>query len=92
MGYKSIFDLIATETQCNYSWGIPLFFAVLYTFAAPLFRNVINAFNAWMTKWGNKWFFSISKDSYISTSRFLKLREKYEKLSFELKKLTFAIV
>src|SRR5581483_10387155 len=49
-------------------------------------RNLINAFNAWMTKWGSELFFNISKESKVSTSKFLNLRTKYNTLNKDLEK------
>ena len=83
-GYNGFFDLIGKQALTTNSIVYPLCFAVAYILFNPLIRNLITAFNAWMTKWGSELFFNISKDSKVPTSKFLVLRNRYNNLNKEL--------
>src|SRR6266481_4363197 len=83
-GYNGFFDLISKQALTTNSVLYPLGFAVAYILFNPLIRNLIYALNAWMTRWGSQWFFSISRDSKVSTSKFLALRNRYNNLNKEL--------
>lgn len=68
----------ATGWKC---WVYPFGAALFYTFAAPAAMNIIRAFNAWIISWGNDWVFKISKESNVSTEKYLQLREDLKKNS-----------
>lgn len=83
-GYNGTFDLISQEALTRSSFVYPLCFAIAYILFNPLIRNLIAAFNAWMTRWGSDLFYFVSKDSKISTSKFLALRDRYNNLNKDL--------
>src|SRR3979411_3058667 len=83
-GYNCFFDLIDKQALTTNSVVYPLCFAAAYILLNPFIRNLIIAFNAWMTKWGSELFFYISKGSNVSTSKFLALRNRYNNLNEEL--------
>lgn len=78
-GYSSYQNLILTESNfyCSFLW--PFLIALGYTFVFPIFRNLIHMSNAWNQKWGTEKTLSILKDGKISVSKYIQLREVYEK-------------
>jgi hypothetical protein len=78
-GYPSIYAFIRAKSDIPYSVSYPLFFALGYTFAMPIIKNLILAFNSWSSKWGTEWNFKILKNGKISITKYLKLRVEYDK-------------
>jgi hypothetical protein len=85
-GFNSVFELVANRLSDRASWLTPLGAAFIYTLVFPFLRNIINAFNAWTTKWGNTWVFGISKSSNVSTEKYLNLKLQYERRTELLEK------
>lgn len=78
-GYSSYQNLIIKESNFYNSFLVPFIIALAYTFLFPIFRNWINIFNAWNQKWGTQKVLNISKDGKISVSKYIQLREVYQK-------------
>ncbi|HQQ97643.1 MAG TPA: hypothetical protein PLX35_10285 [Cyclobacteriaceae bacterium] len=76
-GYADILEFIVSELQQEGSLKYPLYFSVAITLAIPILRITFTTFNAAITRLGNYLFFRISKESSISTSRYLQLRDRY---------------
>lgn len=78
-GYSSYLDFISRNLiNSNTIWK-PLGAALIYTFIFPFIRNFILAFNSWIKAWGNVWNLSLSKTSKVSISKYMELREVYQK-------------
>jgi hypothetical protein len=78
-GYHSYIDLIYKTSTIVNTFCLPVTVALFYTFGFPIVRNWIAMFNAWIQKWGNKRVLKISEDGKISVSKYIRLREVYEK-------------
>ena len=76
-GYTSLYDLISTQIRCPESHYYPALAALGLSIGLPFLRIVFGAFDALMTRIGNSWFFGIMKNSSISTSKYLDLRDAY---------------
>lgn len=80
-GYQSIFQFIKAHQNIKENLYYPLGVAVLYVFLMPLFRNLIKAFYAWVSTWGENWNLKISKDAKIPISKYISMRNEYDKRS-----------
>ena len=78
-GYYSYFDLITKNSTITSTFCYPFTIALGYTFLVPIIRNWISMFNAWNQRWGSKKTLKISEEGQISVSKYIKLREIYEK-------------
>ncbi|MBN8567395.1 MAG: hypothetical protein J0M25_11755 [Flavobacteriales bacterium] len=76
-GFKSIFEFVRNRWDNNGKLFMPFLIALLYTFVFPIFRNLVNAFQTWIIKWGEDWNLKISKDSKIGIDKYLALRDNY---------------
>ncbi len=76
-GFKSIFEFVRNRWANNGKIGMPIFIAIVYTFVFPIFRNLVNAFQTWIIKWGEEWNLKISKNSKIGIDKYLTLRDNY---------------
>jgi hypothetical protein len=79
-GY-TLLEFVRENTNWQNSFWLPLLFAIVYTLAAPVVKNLINAFNAWNSKWGENWNLRISKGAKVPMEKFLALRENFQKRS-----------
>lgn len=86
-GYKSYMDLISQNIDSDLLIYHPLLVAIFYTFAFPFIRNGIYAFNSWIKAWGDKLNINLSRKSKVSMSKYLDLRETYEKRTKLLEKV-----
>jgi hypothetical protein len=76
-GCKSIFEFVRDRWDNNGKLFMPFLIALLYTFVFPIFRNLVNAFQTWIVKWGEDWNLKISKNSKIGIDKYLALRDNY---------------
>lgn len=76
-GFKSIFEFVRYRWENSGKIGMPIFIAIVYTFVFPVFRNLVNAFQTWIIKWGEDWNLKISKNSKIGIDKYLALRDNY---------------
>lgn len=81
LGYKTIFDYIQFILSKPDSFWLPVGLATGYTILSPVIWNGLRWFNAWAIKWGNKIVFDMSKESNVSTEKYLELRENLKKNS-----------
>jgi len=80
-GYKSYFDLIDKNISLYNNLLLPLSIAFFYTFIFPFIRNIIQAFSAWIRRWGVDWTLKISKNGNISVAKYIELRTRYHELT-----------
>lgn len=76
-GYNSYLDYITRNLNDSNAIWKPLCAALIYTFIFPFIRNGILAFNSWVKAWGNSWNLSLSKESKVSVSKYIQLRQAY---------------
>ena len=86
-GCKSIFEFIDDELSLNGKFRGPFLFALFYTFVFPIIRNLISAFQSWVTRWGALWNFKILRNSYVSLEKYLSLRSEYISKIHELENI-----
>lgn len=85
-GHLSLINYIDSKANnCN-SILYPLGLAMLYTFAGPILRNLISAFQAWNGKWGEAWNLKILKGSKVPIDKYLSFKHEYERRSAVLEK------
>lgn len=77
-GYNSYLDLISDELVWWRSILIPLIGASVYTFGFPYFRRYIVLKYTEINKGQEEKTLDILKDGYISTDKYLRLRESYK--------------
>lgn len=77
----TLINYIQSRINPEHSIYYPLGFALLYTLAGPIVKNLINAFNTWAAKWGENWNINISKGAKVPIEKFLTLRENFQKRS-----------
>lgn len=77
-GYKSFINLIEKNSSWWNNFWLPTLFALAYTFLFPVFRNVIQAFNAWVWGWGSAWNLRLARSGKISIPKYIRLRSIYE--------------
>lgn len=82
-GY-TLLEFVRENTNWQHSFWLPLLFAIVYTLAAPVVKNLINAFNAWNLKWGENWNLRISRGAKVPFEKFLKLREDFDERTKKL--------
>ena len=81
VGASSIYKFIEWNINSKDCLWTPLGFAVLYTLAAPVIKNLVSAFYEWCMRWGSNWNLRISKGIKIPFDKYLKLKADYEKRS-----------
>lgn len=86
-GYKSYLNLIETTVNVQRTFLLPLVGAITYTIVFPFIRNLISAFNAWTTSWGESWVLNISNSGKISVTKYLALRSANDQKSKALEEV-----
>src|SRR5579863_3786151 len=66
----------------------PLISALIYTVVAPVLKNLIRAFTAYVDRKGTDWALAASKGGSIPVEKFIELREGYREKVLELAKVT----
>jgi hypothetical protein len=80
-GNVSIFQFIQSKININDSLWHPLAIAICYTIFIPVIKNLIRAFYAWTSKWGENWNLKILDGGQISINKYLKLRADHQERS-----------
>lgn len=76
-GFKSYVQYISANLELWRSFLTPLCYAIGYTLIFPPIRMFIMAFMTWVKTKSNSWNLEISSTGKISSTHFIKLRQKY---------------
>ncbi|OQP65851.1 hypothetical protein A3860_14755 [Niastella vici] len=77
-GYTSFLDMIDKNRTFIKFWGLPIVVSLVYTFAFPIIRNVISAYNAWNFRWGSTWALAVAKEGGVSFSKYIELKTRLQ--------------
>lgn len=86
-GYNSYFDLISQSVTWKTGILYPIIGAIIYTFIIPLLRMIIVLYYTRINQTQEKRALNILKDGYISTEKYLRLRENYKQSQDQLVKV-----
>ena len=79
LGHESLIKYIRDNTNKEFSFIIPICFAIGYTLLNPIIKNLISAFRTWNSKWGGDWNLRILKGSKVPIDKHLAFRKNYDK-------------
>ena len=86
-GYKSIFEFVRKKWEYNGKLFMPIIIALGYTFVFPIFRILVNGYQTFFSKVGEKLDLYFSRGGQVSIDKFLVLRKSYNTKIDELVKI-----
>lgn len=86
-GYSSYFDLIQKESDNYKLLTLPLLIAIGYTILFPLLKTAVKAFNAWIERWSDEWYYKIIQKGPASMEKYLQLQRDLHEQQNELSEL-----
>lgn len=82
--YESYINLIEKETSWKTNFLYPVIGAFIYTILIPLLKREIILFHTWINQGQEKRTLNILKEGYISTDKYLRLRDSYKQSQAKL--------